>query len=271
MASHPRWQQVGESAAEAYERRLVPAMFAPWVAKLVDLAGVRPGDRILDVACGTGVVTRLAASRTAGAGRVVGLDINPAMLAVARTLLPVAGAPVRWLKASAPEIPLPDAAFDVVLCQQGLQQFPDQPAALTEMRRVLVPGGRLAISVWSQIEDSPGMLALVRALEQHVGVEAADNRRAPFALGDAAQLHGLLAGAGFRDIEIRTLVETARFSSPESLVEAQLTATPLSTLRALSQETRQAVARDVEGALEAYLYGDELAVPMATHVALAQR
>ncbi len=200
----------------------------------------------------------------------MGLDINPAMLAVARTLPPVAGAPVRWL-ASAYEVPLPDAAFDVVALPARVPAVPGPAGRATEMRRVLVPGGRLAISVWSQIEDSPGMLALVRALERHVGVEAANNRRAPFALGDAAQLHGLLADAGFRDIEIRTLVETARFSSPESLVEAQLSATPLSTLRALSQETRQAVARDVRAALGGYLNGDELAVPMATYVALAQR
>ncbi len=214
MASQPRWQQVGGNAAETYERQLVPAMFAPWAPKLVDLAGVRPGERVLDVACGTGVVTRLAAERAGSAGRVVGLDINPAMLAVARALPPVGGAPVEWLEASALAMPLPDAAFDAVLCQQGLQQFPDRPAALREMRRVLAHDGRLAVSVWSRIEGSPRMAALAEALERHAGPEAANNRRAPFALGDPAQLHDLLAGAGFREVRVRTLAETARFPSP---------------------------------------------------------
>jgi SAM-dependent methyltransferase len=181
MASHPRWPEVGGSAAEVYERQSVPALLAPWAPQLVELAGVQPGERILDVACGTGVVARLAAERTGSAGRVVGLDINPAMLAVARSLPPVAGAPIDWVEASVLAMPFPDASFDVVLCQQGLQQFPGRPAALREMRRVLVPGGRVALSVWGRIEANPGFAALAEALERHVGSEAANNRRAPFA------------------------------------------------------------------------------------------
>src|SRR5829696_3510380 len=180
MDYHPPWRQVGANAAEVYERQLVPVMLAPWAARLIDLAEVQPGQHVLDVACGTGVVTRLAAERVGTAGRVVGLDINPDMLSVARPLAPVGGATVEWLEASALEIPLPDAAFDVVLCQHGLQQFPDRPAALGEMRRVLAPGGRLGLCVWSRIEGSPGMAALTEALERHVGVEAAANRRASF-------------------------------------------------------------------------------------------
>lgn len=271
MASDPRWQQVGGNAAEVYERHLVPAMFAPWAPTLIDLASVQPGERVLDVACGTGVVTRPAAARAGRAGRVVGLDINAAMLAVARSLPAIEGAPIEWLEASALEIPLPEAAFDVVLCQQGLQQFPDRTAALREMHRVLAPGGRLAASVWSRIEGSPGMAALVSALERHVGLEAANNRRAPFALGDADELRGLLAGAGFRDVRVRTLVEAARFTSPEALVEAQLAATPLSTLGTLTDETRQAVARDVRAALRPYLHDGDFSVPMEAHVVLAGR
>ena len=270
MACHPRWQQVGGNAAEVYEQHLVPAMFAPWAAKLIELAGVRPGERVLDLACGTGVVTRLAAERTGSAGRVVGLDINAAMLAVARSLPPVEGPSVEWIEASALEIPLPAATFDVVLCQHGLQQFPDRPAALREARRVLASNGRLAASVWSRIEGSPGMAALVQALERHVGIEAAFNRRAPFALGDAAELRSLLAGAGFRDVHVRTLVEIARFPSPERLVEYQLAATPLSTLGALTEDARRAVARDVRAELQAYLHDGDFAVPMEAHVVLTR-
>ena len=270
MEYHPPWQQVGGNAAEVYERQLVPVMLAPWAPKLIDLAEVQPGMHVLDVACGTGVVTRLAAERVGSGGRVVGLDINAAMLSVARRLAPVGGATVEWLEASALEIPLPDAAFDVVLCQHGLQQFPDRPTALREMRRVLVPGGRLALCVWSRIEGSPGMAALAEALQRHVGAEAAANRRAPFALGDPVQLRALVEDAGFRDVDVRTMVETARFPSPEALVAYQLAATPLSTLGAVTEEAHRAVARDVRAALRPYLHDGQLAVPMEAHFALAR-
>jgi ubiquinone/menaquinone biosynthesis C-methylase UbiE len=222
------------------------------------------------VACGTGVVTRLAAERVGTAGRVVELDINAAMLTVARGLPPVGGASIEWLEASALKMPLPDAAFDVVLCQHGLQQFPDRPAALREMRRVLIPAGRLTLCVWSSIEQNPGMAALVEALQRHVGAEAAANRRAPFALGDPAELRALVEEAGFRDIDVRTAVETARFPSPEALVAYQLAATPLSTLGTVTEKAHQAVVLDVRAALQPYLHDGQLAVPMEAHFALAR-
>jgi ubiquinone/menaquinone biosynthesis C-methylase UbiE len=286
MASPPEhgltgWQQVGGNAAELYERQLVPAMFAPWAPHLLDLAGVRTGAHVLDVACGTGVVTRLAAARVGRTGRCVGLDINAGMLGVARSLPPVARPsvvdpsvaepPIAWLQASALAIPLAAEHYDVVLCQQGLQQFPDRLGALREMRRVLRRGGRLAVSVWSQLTGSPGMAALVDALERHVGTAAANNRRAPFALGDADALRRLLAGAGFTHIELHTRVETARFPSPEALVAAQLAATPLSTLGTLTDAVRQAVAHDVRTALEPYLRDGAFAVPMEAHIVLADQ
>jgi ubiquinone/menaquinone biosynthesis C-methylase UbiE len=269
MDYHAPWQQVSGNAAEVYERQLVPVMLAPWASTLIDLAKVQPGMRVLDVACGTGVVTRLAAERVGSAGRVVGLDINAAMLSVARRLAPV-GASVEWLEASALAMPFPDSSFDIIFCQHGLQQFPDRPAALREMRRLLVPGGRLALCVWSRIEGSPGMAALAEALERHVGAEAGTNRRAPFAVGDPAQLRALVEEAGFRDVDVRTVVETARFPSPEALVAYQLGATPLSTLGAVTEEAQQAVARDVRAALQPYLHGGRLAVPMEAHFTLAR-
>lgn len=270
MAAHPRWRHVGGAAAEMYERRLVPAMFAPWVATLVDLAAVRPGERVLDVACGTGVAARRAAERAGSAGRVTGLDLNPSMLAVARSRPPVVGAPIEWVEANVLAMPFPDADFDVALCQHGLQQFPDRPSALREMHRVLRADGRLALAIWSRIEANPGFMALVEALERHVGMEAANNRRAPFALADVSQVGGLLADAGFRDVHVATRAELARFPSPEDLVAAQLGATPLSTLGALTDETQQAIARDVRAALRAYLGDDDLVVPMEAHIACAR-
>jgi SAM-dependent methyltransferase len=271
MPYQPRWQQVGANAAEVYQQQMVPAIFAPWAPHLLDAAAVQLGEHALDVACGTGVVARLAAARVGSRGRVVGLDINPAMLAVARALPAVGGAPVAWLEADAVALPLPDAAFDVALCQQGLQQLRDRPAALRELLRVLRDGGRLAVSVWSRIEHSPGYAALVGALERHVGVEAAANRRAPFALGDANELRSLLTRSGFQVVAARTMATVTRFPSPEAFVAAQLAGTPLVTAGAVTAEVQRAIEGDVRAALGGYLDEAGLAVPMEAHIALARK
>jgi ubiquinone/menaquinone biosynthesis C-methylase UbiE len=161
MAQHEAWQ-VGGSAAELYQRYLVPAIASLWAADLIDRAAPRPGERVLDVACGTGVVARLAAERM-GSGRVVGLDINAGMLAAARSLSPGAGPSIEWYEGSALTMPFPDASFDLCLCQLGLQFFPDRPAAMREMFRVLQLGGRVALSVFSAIEHTPVTNALADA------------------------------------------------------------------------------------------------------------
>ena len=136
----------------------------------------------MDIACGTGVVARLAAQRVGPTGKVTGLDLNPSMLAVAAS---ITSALITWQEASATNTPLPDGAFDVVYCQLGLQFFPDRSAALREMYCVLVPGGRLGLMVWQDIQSSPGFSALAAALARHVSTEAAGIMRAPFALADA--------------------------------------------------------------------------------------
>jgi SAM-dependent methyltransferase len=271
MAGQPLWQQVGGSAAERYERDLVPAMFASWAPTLVDAAQVTSGEHVIDVACGTGAVTRILAERVGRGGRVIGLDVNAAMLGVARTATGPIGTSIEWCEASALEMPLPDATFDAILCQQGLQQFPDRPAALAEMRRVLRPGGRLAASVWAKLDGSPGFVALVGALERHVGVAAANNRRAPFALGDAGAVERLVREAGFRDVFVAALTGTARFASVAAFVEAQLAASPLSTLGDVTDQTVAAVVRDVSAELQPYVGADGLAFPMHAHLVTARK
>jgi SAM-dependent methyltransferase len=271
MAGQPQWQQLGGSAAEVYERYLVPAVFAPWAPLVIKAAGVRTGESVLDVACGTGVVARLAAERVGSAGRVVGLDLNGSMLAVARSLPPPPGAAIEWLEASALAMPLPSSSFVVVLCQHGLQQFTDRPSALAEIERVMRPGGRFAACVWAGIERSPGPAALAEALERHVGVAVASNRRAPFSFGDADELERLVSGARLRDVEVRTLAHTTRFSSPAKLVEYYLAGTPVTTLGTIAEEAVAAVVRDVSSALERYVSSDGLAVPMEAHVVAARK
>lgn len=147
--------QLEGSGPEAYQRYLVPIMFAPWARNLVDLVAPRTGERVLDVACGTGVVARCAAIHVGDEGTVVGLDVNDGMLQVARATSSGIRPAIEWRTGSATDMPLPDGSFDVAFCLQGLQFFGDRSAALREMHRVLVPEGRLALAVWRPIEFSP--------------------------------------------------------------------------------------------------------------------
>jgi SAM-dependent methyltransferase len=255
------WQLEG-TAAEAYERYLVPAFFGPFADRLVELAAPRPADRALDVACGTGIVARRIAARVA---RAVGLDSNPGMIEVARTVEPS----IDWRAAEAGAMPLPDASFDLVLCQQGLQFFPDRRAALREMRRVLVPGGRLAISAWRAAEHNPGWLRLAEALDRHAGREAGAIMRAPFALG-ADALRDLVRGAGFRDVAVRIRIVPVRFPSARALLFRQQVASPLAgPLSALPDETHEALVIDFAAALRPYADDDGVSFPMETHVVTA--
>jgi ubiquinone/menaquinone biosynthesis C-methylase UbiE len=161
-----RWQ-LEEASAEAYERYAVASWSRPLAEQLVGLAAPRDGERVLDVACGTGIVARLSVPRVGERGSVTGVDLNDGMLDVARR-----DAAIDWRQGDAEALPLPDEGYDVVLCQQGLQFFPRRGVALAEMRRVLRPGGRLALSVMRPITHNAGWRALADALVRHAGPEA---------------------------------------------------------------------------------------------------
>jgi ubiquinone/menaquinone biosynthesis C-methylase UbiE len=140
------YKTFGGSAPENYEKYFVPSIGRPLASDLMDTASLQPGERVLDVACGTGIIARLAAERVGSTGSVAGLDLNPGMLEVARSVAP-AGYSIEWHQSSAESMPLDDEQYDVVLCQLGLQFMEDKPAAVREMYRVLTRGGRLALSV----------------------------------------------------------------------------------------------------------------------------
>ena len=185
---------------ENYERYFVPVIARPFALDLVADAALGPGVRVLDVACGTGVVARLAAERVGPTGTVIGLDMNPGMLSMARETAAAAGADIRWYETSAESIPLPDDSFDVVMCQLGLQFVGDKSAALREMRRTLAPGGRVLVST---PPPNPFFDVLDKALARHIGDEAAGFLRMVFTLNDPVVIEQLFESAGFREVSVR--------------------------------------------------------------------
>jgi SAM-dependent methyltransferase len=203
-------------AATAYERLFVPALFGAWAPRVADAAGVRWGQRALDVACGTGVLAREVASRIGPDGRVMGVDLNPGMLEVANRLAPE----IEWRQAAAESLPFPDESFDVVVSQFGLMFFADQRQAVREMLRVAVPQGRLAVAVWDTLENNPAYAAEAGLLERTAGAAAAEALRAPFVLGDPRVLAGMFEPAAA--VGISTQRATAQFPSVRTLVEADL-------------------------------------------------
>jgi len=269
MRPEEQWQVSG-SAPEAYEHYLVPTLFTPWAEDLVDRMALRPGEHVVDVACGTGIVARLAAHRINPGGAVTGLDLNAGMLSVARSLSPPADVTMEWREGSAMTLPFANATFNVVLCQQGLQFFPDRLAALREMYRVLVPGGRLGLSVWRPLRQNPYMAALGDALERRVNAEVATGMRTVCSMGDAEALRSLLLQAGFRDARISIQILVMRFASVETFVPGQFAATPFAgTIAALDANARSALLEDVRMALRSYTDDAGVAVPNEAHVAVA--
>lgn len=224
-----------------YERYFVPAIGAPLAQDLVDHAALRSGERVLDLACGTGIVARLASQKIGSDGTVVGLDVNPAMLAVAQSTVP-SGMSAKWHQASAEEMPLPDASFDVVLCQMGLQFMPDKQAALRESRRVLVPGGRLILNVPGP--TPPVMAAMENAIARHIGNEAAGFVGLVFSLHDTEEIQKLLDSSGFQNVSVREEMKSLRLPAPKEFLWQYVHSTPLAGVIAQADDARHASLED---------------------------
>lgn len=187
-------------AASAYEQLFVRALFQEWAPRVVAAAHIQPRHRVLDVACGTGVLAREAATRVGSTGSVAGLDPNPGMLAVAARLAPK----IEWRQGTAESLPYADRSFDAVVSQFGLMFFTDRRRALREMLRVLDAGGHMAVTVWDSLDNTPAYAAEVALLERVAGQRAADALRAPFVLGDAKELATLFESAGVAPVAITT-------------------------------------------------------------------
>jgi SAM-dependent methyltransferase len=254
-------------AATAYEALFVPALFGPWAPIVADLARIKTGDRVLDIACGTGVLAREAAARTGQEGHVAGLDPHAGMLAVARDLSPA----IDWREGTAEALPFPDRSFDVVVSQFGLMFFTDRDKAIHEMLRVMVPGGRCAVAVWDAIENAPPFAVLVGLLDRIAGKAAGDALRAPFVLGDRRALAALFSGAGATSVDVTTRQGPAQFPSTRDLVEAELRGWLPVMGVVLPEPEISLILAEAEKLLARYVARDgELAFSMSAHLVSAR-
>lgn len=240
------------AAARAYEELHVPALFRQWTESVLDAARIDPGDRVLDVACGTGVLAREAEVRVGPTGFVAGVDPDPGMLAVAGELAPG----VEWRLGNAESIPYPDDTFDAVVSQFGLMFFTDREQAVREMLRVASPRGTLAVAVWDRLQNSEAYPIEVELLERMAGTEAADALRAPFVLGDQEELKTLFESAGAASVAVTTRHGTARFPSIRSMVEADLRGWLPVMGVVLEEEQVQRILHEAEDALRRYVTAD---------------
>jgi len=206
------------AAGRGYETLFVPALFKPWTTHVADAAAIAPGDHLLDVACGSGVLAREVLARTGATGRVVGLDPAPGMLAAAAEVEPG----IEWVLGTAEDPGFADESFDAVVSQFGMMFFADREKAAREMFRLTRPGGRLAVAVWNSIGHNPAYGDITAVLDETVGTAAGDAVRLPFCLGDADGVVKTFAEAGFTRVEVATRTEVARFPSAKTMVEVEL-------------------------------------------------
>lgn len=269
MPQEPFGDTFGANPAENYERFFVPTIGAPAATNLVGRAAIRSGERVLDVACGTGIVARLAADRVTPGGSVDALDVNPAMLAVARASTPPAMS-ITWHEAEAGAMPFPDDVFDVVLCQMGLQFMPDKNAALEEMRRVLRPGGRILVSMPGPA--GPIFELLATAMERHINAEAAGFVRLVFSLHDTSEIEELMTAAGFRDVEVEARDVPFRLPAPRQFLWQYVHSTPLGAVVGNADESsRSALEDSVVAAWSPYEADGEMTGPQRMVVANARK
>jgi SAM-dependent methyltransferase len=262
-----RWPTEG-NVSQLYERYMVPRLFEPLARELLSAVPLRQGDRVLDVACGTGIVARLAASRVMPGGRVTAVDLNPAMLATARACAEQEELDIEWREAEADALPFADASFEAVLCQQGLQFFTDKAAAVREMQRVTAPGGMIALAVNGPADAFN--LALADALSQYVDPAVGKRSLTPYSLGGADVLRAICDAAGLREYDFRTLHRTRRVEPTQQWLMEFTAGLPYAqAIGSMSASDRAAMVRDVAARLKDLWDGDSFSVPTDVYLVYA--
>lgn len=263
--------QIAQSAAVRYQE-MVPYFLGPFADALIDYARIGPGMTVIDIGCGTGAATRAAAKRVGPSGKVLGTDINPGMVEVARAQPPVEGAVIEWTEAGANSLPGPDAAADRAIASQVFQFVPDRVGALAESFRVVKPGGLLAFTVWRPLEENPYFNALIPELGRHLGEEVAAGLRAAFQWSDPEAIRSGVTGAGYEGFELREFEHSSQLPELHSFIPFMLGATPVGPgFAAASPEAREALIQGVIDRTADYRSGAGIAVPFRTFIVRANR
>jgi ubiquinone/menaquinone biosynthesis C-methylase UbiE len=257
-----------DSPAAIYEAQLVQAIFEPLARILIERARPKPGEHVLDAACGTGIVARLVAPIVSPSGRTVGLDYDPTMIEMARSLAPE----IEWRQGDLQKLPFPDGVYDLVICQQGLQYLPDPGAGLRQFHRVLRPGGRMVLATWSDPAKSPGHVLLFQALAATIGPDRA--QPVGWSLADEARLLELVSEAGFVSVTTTIISLQTRYPSARAFVEIVLKGSSKVTREELAQipaDRRVAFVDEVAMRLRDYETSNALILPMESRVLVANR
>jgi ubiquinone/menaquinone biosynthesis C-methylase UbiE len=244
------------SVPRNYHTYLVPLIFDAYAKDIAKRVPVRDGARILELACGTGVVTAELLRSMPASARLAATDLNQAMLDVARPIL--GGDPRLTLSvADACQIPFPDASFDAIVCQYGVMFFPDKVQAMREARRVLTPGGRYVFNVWDSLEHNPISRTVHETLR---GMFPADPplflAKLPFGWSDHAEIQRTVRAGGFTSCAIETLAFPCEAPTAQHAAIAWLESTPLFPALQERGITDMTKTRDAMTQVLAAAYGD---------------
>jgi len=236
-------ETLSTNVPENYEQYFVPVIGKPLAEDLVRRASLRPGEKVLDVACGTGIIARLASEKVGITDAVAGIDIHTGMLEVARSFN-TPGKQIEWFEGNAEALPFAEGMFDVAFCQISLQYVEDKVGALKEMRRVLIPEGRIYLNLPGRAGDIYNILE--DAIARYIDAEAAAAVNQVFSLNDSAEISRLLSTAGFRDISVEDKYKTLQLPPPKDFFRQYIQATPLIELFAdVSHDKKKALEEEV--------------------------
>ena len=262
----------GNSVAQVYEELLVPRIFVPWAKVLLTVAKLCSGETVLDLACGPGTVAHMASEMVGSKGKVTAADISPPMLDIARSKPHSPNsAPVEYVESPAAPLKVDDASFDLTVCQQGLQFFPEKVEALKEMARVTQPGGRMAIAVWGSLSQNPIFGEIYAGLAETLPSSIADMMKAPFSLGGPDQLKALAEEAGLKNVEVKTHSRPLVFERGVDQAIRILDATPLAPQVAeLPSSEQGAMVENLQNRLSQFLIGEECRSTSVSDILISQ-
>ena len=258
------------SIPEMYDRHLGPLLFEPYAVDLARRIAKRQPRKVLEIAAGTGIVTRRLLDALPRETALTVTDLNPPMLDYARERIRSNGRDVEWRQADAQELPFADESFDVVACQFGVMFFPDKPKGLREFKRVLEKGGALIFSVWDSLKNNPLPELAHSTIGKFFQTDPPEFYMIPFMLGDVGELRQLVEGAGFRDIAIETLTLTGRSESSQHAAEGLVKGNPvINALRERGTADIDDIVAAVASAVEERFGAGALEVPLRAHVVSA--